>query len=195
MARPAKFTADNVLDAASAAVLERGQRATIADVGRLLEAPSGSIYHRFGSREELFASLWIRSVQRFHQGLLPAYQIEPPQEAVTFAAQHIPGFCRSYPADALALTLYRQHDLATRGPATLREQVRGINDTVGNAEQHLVTRRYGGRSQHRDQLIRTAVRQCPYGLVRPYLGGQVPDWLDDVVIASARAIAALGDSA
>lgn len=193
MARPAKFTTDEVLDAASMAVLERGRNATVADVGRVLQAPSGSIYHRFESREELFATLWIRSIHRFHQGLLIAYESDPPEDAVGNAARHIPLFCRSHPADALALTLYRQPMLASDGPSRLRAQVSGINDAIGAAELRLVTRRYGRRTRRREDLMRTAVRLCPYGLVRPYLGGAVPLWLDDVVVTSARAIAALGD--
>ncbi|RAG74134.1 TetR/AcrR family transcriptional regulator, partial [Burkholderia multivorans] len=33
----------------------------------------------------------------------------------------------------------------------------------------------------------------PYGLVRPFIGTEVPPWVDDAVAASAGAIVALGD--
>ncbi len=51
----------------------------------------------------------------------------------------------------------------------------------------LCRRRYGRVTPHRLELITTAVQQSPYGLVRPYVGGDVPSWLDDVVVAAANA--------
>jgi len=70
MARPAKFRTDDLLDAAAKAILEHGRDASVSEVGHIAGAPTGSIYHRFSSRTELFVGLWLRSVRRFQAGLL-----------------------------------------------------------------------------------------------------------------------------
>ncbi len=37
-----------------------------------------------------------------------------------------------------------------------------------------------------------ATRMSPYGLVRPFVGQDVPGWLDEVCVAAARGILELG---
>lgn len=196
MSRPAKFTRDDLLDAAAQAAAEHWRDATIAHVAQRLGAPVGSIYHRFGSRDELFASLWLRSIERFHDVLLAAAANPHPQEAALGMAACIPRFCREHPADAIAMTLYRQQDLAQRGPESLRERVAHVNDRVLAEVMRLVERRYGAADPHRVQLMLTACQEAPYGLVRRYLRTEtpIPLWLDDAVRAAAGAILALGDA-
>lgn len=195
MARPAKFTRDELLDAAAEAAASHWRDATIAHVAARIGAPVGSIYHRFGSRQELFAALWLRSVRRFHEGLLAAFARPDAQEAALAVAVHIPGFCRAHPLDAAAMTLYRQADLAERGPDALRQECARVNDAVEAESLRLVERRFGRVDEFRIGLVRTACREGPYGLVRRYLRGPetIPAWLDDAVRASAAAILALGD--
>ena len=72
MARPAKFRTDDLLDAAAKAILEHGRDASVSEVGHIAGAPTGSIYHRFSSRTELFVGLWLRSVRRFQAGFMEA---------------------------------------------------------------------------------------------------------------------------
>lgn len=195
MARPPKFSTDQILDAACSAVMRHGRDASIAQVSKEIGAPVGSIYHRFASRDELFAGLWLRSIRRFHVGLLEAAALDDAQQALIAAAVHIPRYCRGHPDDALAMTLYRQRLLLDTAPASLADEVRTVNDDVLTAMRHLCRRRYGRVTGHRLELLATAVQQCPYGLVRPYVGGEVPSWLDDVVVAATAAILALGDPA
>lgn len=194
MARPSRFTYDDVLDAAARAVHEHGRDATVNQVALALGGPTGSIYHRFASREELMASLWLRAVRRFHAGLLEAYALPDPHQALLAAARHIPAYCREYPAESNALTLYRQPELAATAPASLREAVRTINDPVVEAATALVERRYGSATETHVRLVLLATQACPYGLVRPFVGRQVPDWLDEACVAAAGGILALGDA-
>lgn len=193
MARPAKFTRDQILDGTLAAVAAHGTSATLADVCAQIGAPIGSIYHRFPTREHLFVELWLRSIRGFHAGLLDAALIEDPGAALTACAVHIPRYCREHPSEALAMTLYRQRALTATAPADLTGDARTVNDKVDTAIRQLCQRRYGRITDHLLAVVTTAVRQCPYGLVRPYVGGQVPLWLDDAVMASSKAILALGD--
>jgi AcrR family transcriptional regulator len=193
MARPAKFTRDQIVDGALDAVAVHGKNATLAHVCTGLGAPVGSIYHRFPTREHLFIELWLRSIRRFHVGLLEAATKPGPRQALAACAVHIPRYCRQHPAEALAMTLYRHQVLASQAPAELLDDVRIVNDAVQAAMRRLCGRRYGRVSDHRLILVGTAVQQCPYGLVRPYVGAAVPPWLDDAVIVSSTAILALGD--
>lgn len=193
MARPARFSTDGLLDAAAQALLEHGHNVTVMQVARTAGAPTGSIYYRFASREELLIRLWLRCVRRFHAGFLKACRSEPAADAVVSAAVHIPRFCRENPVDAYGMTLYHRAELLRDAPVGLREEVATLNDEVDAATRDLARRRYGALDPRREALLYTATRVCPYGMVRPYVGGQVPDWLDDAVASAASAVAALGD--
>lgn len=195
MARPKKFSTEQILDGALAVVGRRWRAATIADVAAQIGAPVGSIYHRFGSREILFVSLWLRSIRRFHVGFLAATEGPDPHRAAVDTAVHIPHYCRAHPAEALALSLYRWHVLLDEGPSDLLDEIRTINDDIDTALRRLCIARFGSDDQGHMELLSTAVQASPYGLVRPYLGTAVPDNLDDIVAAAATAILHLGDSA
>ena len=70
-----------------------------------------------------------------------------------------------------------------------------MNDEVWAVLRDLAARRYGADGDTtRAALVRTAVVQAPYGLVRPHVGGPVPGELDQVVVAAAEGILALGDT-
>lgn len=91
------------------------------------------------------------------------------------------------------MTLFRQPRLVESAPEPLREQVSVINDDVDTAMRTLVPARFGRDSDEGYRLLMVATRMSPYGLVRPFVGQDVPDWLDEVCVASARGILTLGD--
>ncbi|NEW53684.1 TetR/AcrR family transcriptional regulator [Nocardia cyriacigeorgica] len=193
MARP-KFTQQELLDGARDAVLEHGLDASLAQVCALIGAPTGSLYYRFASRDHLMASLWLRSIRRFHEGYLAAAATPDAREALRRCAVHIPRYCRDFPAEARAMMLYRHSELAVTAPKDLRAEVRAVNDEVWAALDDLAGRRYGTvHDPERAALVRMAVSQAPYGLVRPHVGGPVPQELDAIVVAAAEGILELGD--
>lgn len=98
MAKRALYSRDEILDAAIRAVHERGHSATVGDVTAVLNAPSGSIYHRFPSRHSLFVSAWVRCVREFHS-TLANIGTGNPVEAIVATGLQIPRFCREHPAD------------------------------------------------------------------------------------------------
>src|SRR5688500_18253929 len=60
MSRPSKFSAAQILDTAATLVAADGPgAATIGAISARLKAPSGSIYHRFASRDVLLGRLWL----------------------------------------------------------------------------------------------------------------------------------------
>ena len=193
MARPAKFTVDQILDAARDAAVEHWRETTIAHVAQGVGAPVGSIYHRFPSRDALFGALWARSIRRFHEGLLVAAEIEDPRASLAAMARHIPQFCRENPGDAKAMTLYRLPDLLEKVPAEQRDELGGINDQVNATLRGVAARRYGRITERRYRLALVGTRQCPYGLVRPLIGGDIPNEFDAICVAATEGILALGN--
>lgn len=49
-------------------------------------APKGSVYHRFGTLDELLAPLWLRAARRSQAAFLAALDVEDPTEAAVSAA-------------------------------------------------------------------------------------------------------------
>lgn len=195
MPRPPKFTPDSILDAAGQLALRHWRDATVAQVADLLGTPSGSVYYRFPSRDDLFVSLWLRAIERFQVGFLEAARIPDPYAATVACAVHIPRFCRVNLPDAVAMTLYRQPDLIEVAPVSLRNRVAHVNDKVLDAMLDLCERRFGNTDERHRQLVAIACQESPYGLVRRYLRSAVPipQWLDEVVSAATVAILKLGD--
>lgn len=189
----AKFTTDGILDAAAEEVRAHGSAVRIANIADRLNAPTGSIYHRFGSREELLVHLWLRSVRRFHEVYLAAGEDDDPERALLGMAESVVTFARDHPRDATAMTLFRQKRLVETAPESCREAVASVNDGIHDRLGQLTHLRYGRTTEKRSQLVRIAAADGPYGFVRPYLWDSVPEWLPSVVVASSTAVLALGD--
>ena len=188
----AKFTSDGILDACAQEVLLRGADVRIVDIAHRLEAPTGSIYHRFRSREELLVRLWLRSVRRFHVDYLAAGDHEDPERALLGMAECVVTFTRDHPQEAVAMTLYRQSRLVQTAPESCREEVEKVNEGIHRRLAELTEMRYPQPTDRHRSLVRVAAAEGPYGLVRPYLRNSVPDWMPEVIVASSRAILALG---
>lgn len=190
MARPSKFSFDEILDAAAAAVSTHGPKVTIAQVSDEIGVPVGSIYHRFPSRIHLMASLWLRSVQRFHVGLLETASLADPYQAMLAQAVHQPRFCREHPDDALAMTLFSQSQLLAIAPPELRSAVADVNDNIWRLGREQVLEYFGTAEDGAVDVVALAIRQTPYGMIRSYVRDQhpIPVWLDDAVRAAADAI-------
>ncbi|MEO3828272.1 TetR/AcrR family transcriptional regulator [Actinomadura sp. B10D3] len=182
MGRPAKFTEDQILDAALAVAAEHGPAsATIAAIAARLGAPSGSLYHRFGSRDLLLAALWIRCVRRFQEGFVTALA---DGDAVA-AALHTPRWCRAHPDEAAVLLLHRRQDLAAAWPTELAADLETLNtraaDALASHARH--------RGIDRDRLLFATV-DVPYGAVRRHLLARRPPpaSVDDLIAHTCRAV-------
>ncbi len=203
--RPSKFNEETLLDAALTVAARDGKAATTADIAAAVGARVGSLYYRFANREVLLLALWVRSIRRFQVDFLAAARSSgDPGEALTAAAVAIPRHCRERPGEARSLTLFRHEEVLARleagddelavCPDDLREAVRGLNDEVLAVMEELTRRRFG--SLEPLDLVRVAVQQTTYGLVRPFLGvgaDPMPAWLDDVVAAMVPAALAVAD--
>uniref|UniRef100_UPI003B3AD1BA TetR/AcrR family transcriptional regulator n=1 Tax=Pseudactinotalea sp. TaxID=1926260 RepID=UPI003B3AD1BA len=170
MVKPARFTTDQILDAATAAVHMHWRNATVGHVTTVLKAPSGSIYHRFASRDALFAAAWIRAVRRFHSQFDAIGDIDDPIEGIVETGMLIPAFCRAHPQDARMLTVFRYRDLEADPPAGLADDLRDLNAPVRALLSQLAERRYGRVSPRGLALVALAARDTPLGMVRSLIG-------------------------
>jgi AcrR family transcriptional regulator len=192
MGRTPRFTDDQLIDAARDAIATYGRGATIAQVGAVSGAPTGSIYHRFRSREQLMILLWLRSIERFHVRLFAvADEHRDPEDALVAMAVETARYCRQHPSEALAMTLYRYDRLVVSAPESLLPRVIPINDRAFKLLATLGARCHPEMThdQHFVEMIFTCVVGLCYGLIRPYIvsGTPIPDWLDPVIISSCRA--------
>ncbi len=191
MARPAKFTEDQIMDATLGLVSEGGPNAaTIAGIAEALGAPVGSIYHRFGSRDLLLARLWIRTIKRFQKGFLEALDQEDLDQAALGAALHTIDWPRRHLAEARVMLLYRREDLAARWPEALGGELTLLNSTVVAAVSEHARRRYGTADGEDLRRVVFALVDVPYAAGRRHLvANEVPPpWLDDLVLATCRCV-------
>ncbi|MBT2588335.1 TetR/AcrR family transcriptional regulator [Arthrobacter sp. ISL-95] len=193
MATPVSYTREQILDAAMEAVHEHWRSATVAQVSAKLGAPSGSIYHRFRSRDVLFVSAWVRSIKRFHRELEQIGTADPV-EAITKTALLIPRFCRAHPLDARMMTAYRYSDLMKDPHPDLLPELTNLNDPVRETIDRLTLARYGRVTPQGLAIVALACRETPIGLIRPMIGDEIPLWIDEAVRAASTAIAQLPDA-
>ena len=167
-----------MLDAARDLLLEEGSRsATIEAIADASGAPTGSIYHRFGSRDELIAKLWIRAVHRSQASFLAALERDSPREAALAAALSIVDFCEDHPADAQLLVGFRREDLISAVPeGPLADELAVLNRPLERALVQLARRLYGRRSRAALDRTLLAVFDLPYGAARRHLiaGSRLP---------------------
>ncbi len=181
MPRQPRYSTDDLLDAALALHAEGGLEATtMAAVARAVGAPSGSVYHRFGGRDELIAALWLRTVERFQEGFVAALADPDVRAAATGAALHVAARARSHPEEA-ALLLHLGRDGLLETSITEEQRERLIDQDRKISEAMAAFRaRLGGAEMVR---VRFALIDAPYAAVRPYLkaGRRIPEAIDEVL--------------
>jgi AcrR family transcriptional regulator len=183
--RPAKFDGEQILDATASLIAEGGpEQATVGRIARRLGAPSGSIYHRFGSRDLLLARLWMRTVHRAQRGFITALELDDLAEAARQAALHIPRWSRDHRAEASVLLLYRREDLAERWPDELGPALAELNNDIQDAVRAFTRRRFRRMTQRHLQSVTFALIDVPYAACRRYLlaGQPPPNSIDELVV-------------
>ncbi len=128
------FDAEDILDTAVRLIARDGaSAATASAIAREIGAPSGSIYHRFPSRDLLVARLWVRTVARFQEGFESALAISDVEEAADAAATYTPRWCREHIDEACVLVLHRRRDLTTAWPDELGPELDELGERLGSA--------------------------------------------------------------
>jgi AcrR family transcriptional regulator len=183
MPRPARFTLDELLDAAAALLAADGPAAvTMSAVARAANAPSGSMYHRFPTRAALCGELWIRTEERFHAGVRAALATsQEPQARCVAAARFTVQWCRDHPLEAQVLLTGADALDAADWPDDLTGRRRRL---------HRVLRRaLAGMPADLDR-VNAAVVDIPYAVVRRHLIAHraIPASADAIVEQCARTL-------
>src|SRR5262249_31782607 len=111
MPRRPLFSEAQILDATAELVAAGGPAAaTIGAIGHTLKAPSGSIYHRFASRDMLLGRLWLAKATFFQNRFVAAIADPDPVKAGLAAAQSMPRAVRDDFAGARIMLLHRRDD-------------------------------------------------------------------------------------
>jgi AcrR family transcriptional regulator len=192
MPRPQLHPTDTMLDAARDLLLGQGSRsATMEAIVDASGAPIGSIYHRFGSRDELIARLWIRAVCRSQASFVAAMEHDDARQAALAAALSIIDFCEEHPSDAQLLAAFRREDLIKAMPeGPLADELEELNKPVERAVVQLARRLYGRRSRAALDRTLLAVFDLPYGAARRYLvtGMPLPSGLREDLASAVGAV-------
>ena len=137
MAPPRKHDTDTILDAARTLALRDGPRAvSVAAIARESGAPTGTLYHRFSSRDDILAAAWLRALHRFHERWLAAERHQDPVEAGVAMARSVVAFSRDHPDDARLLIELRRRDLVDAA----QQDVDNLNAPVQDSIRRLALR-------------------------------------------------------
>ncbi|QIK61810.1 TetR/AcrR family transcriptional regulator [Leucobacter viscericola] len=193
MGRSPKFSTDQILDAAQSLLASGGSSAaTVVAIAEQLGAPSGSVYHRFASRDLIIATLWVRTVRSFQRGYLEALKDPDRAAARVNAVRHVLRWSADNPDGTGLLLQYSRERLLATWPDDLGEELRGLNDSVQLAITEFAADWFGGLSAERIGRTRLALIELPYAAVRQQADGEpVADWVVDAVLAASSAV--LGD--
>jgi AcrR family transcriptional regulator len=172
----ATYSDEQLLDAARTVAVTRGLKSTtVSAIAEEAGAPVGSIYHRFGSLNELLARMWIRAVARAQAAVEPV-SYEDPVQGIVDAALAMFDFLCAERDDALLLGAFRCQDFDV---AALPPDVRGELRTLNTAVEQVIAAAAERLSWRlRPAALDTAVLamvDLPYGFVRSHLlAGRTP---------------------
>ena len=172
MGRKAYFTNEAFIDAAVQIIAQDGLGAlTIAALAKRINAPIGSVYHRFPSRDALLAELWLSIIESFQSDFLDLLQEDGLQ--ATLSSLH---WVRHHPDEARVLLLYRVFDLTSgKWPQNLRRRAGRLADELQKGVVSFTKKQF--RSVKKEYIDRTifAIHDAPIGLFRRYLqDGRIP---------------------
>jgi AcrR family transcriptional regulator len=184
----AQFDHAGFLAAARELAAARGPAAvTVDSITERLNAPKGSFYYRFASRDVLLGELWLATVLAYQQGFVAAIEAGDGLAA----ALHTPAWARLHLDDARLLLLYSRHDFVQGDwPAPLKRGVAAQAQRYKNCLNMFARQAFGrvGPAQLRRAVF--VLAEVPLAAVKQHLQqGEVPPLLvDELITRTYRAI-------
>src|SRR5258708_9690104 len=127
MARPSRFHRNDLLDAAVIVAARVGPAdLTMASVAETAGAPTGSLYHRFASRDDLLAEAWIRAMASFQEGLVRVLAVESQPAGLDAALFPVHWARQNLNAAPILVLNPRQDFLPAKLPHHLRTAPTGL---------------------------------------------------------------------
>jgi len=133
MGRPSRYAEADIIAGATYVSSEIGpQKLTIAAVAERAGVPVGSIYHRYASRDEILAAVWLDFIEEFQEHWLAELEAEDAVRAGLAAVRFGFGWVRRRPREARLMLLHRREDFASEHwPASYRRRAERLAQRAG----------------------------------------------------------------
>jgi AcrR family transcriptional regulator len=166
MGRKAYFQYEDFIDAAIEIISKEGLAAlTIAALAKRIQAPVGSLYHRFPSRNALLAEIWLGIIESF-QGEFLKYLRQDGLQATLACLQWV----RRNPDKARIMLLYHIHDFTSgEWPEEMRLRAERLDGELRKAVLDFTRRQFGKVTRENIDRAAFALHDAPIGLMRRYL--------------------------
>jgi AcrR family transcriptional regulator len=182
------FEHADFLDAALALVAERGpSTVTVGAITGRLQAPTGSFYHRFASRDALLGELWLNTVLAFQAGFGAALAAGDGLGA----ALHTPAWVREHPDGGRLLLLHHRDDFVQGDwPPALRDRVAEHTRQASAALEKFAADTFGHAGPEELRRVQFVLANVPVAAVRQHLQRREPPppIVDELIRATYHAI-------
>ncbi len=181
MGRTSTFSDEKIFSAVSSQIAE-GNEFRIQALAHEAGISVGSLYHRYGSREELLALAWLDAVQAFQHRFLTVLR-EGGAAAGERAALETPRFCRMQRDRAVILCVGRREALMSdKAPPEILRNVEALN-----ADTHSALMTFAKQENFSLQACLHGIVAFPLASVRLYLPRHpVPRSTDAFIRAAYR---------
>ena len=160
---------------------------TVDSVTQRLEAPKGSFYHRFASRDALLGEVWLKTVQAYQEGFVAAIEAGDGLAA----ALHAPAWSRAHLDDARLLLLYSRHDFVQGDwPKTLKRGVREQAERFEACLERFARDAFGRTGPAQLKRATFVLAEVPVAAVKGYLERRQapPALVDELITKTYRAV-------
>ncbi len=166
MGRKAYFQHEEFIEAAIQIIAEGGPGAlTIAALAKRINAPVGSVYHRFPSRDAVLAELWLNIIESFQSKFLIKLQ-EGGLQATLSTLQWV----RLYPNEARIMLLHRIEDLTSdKWPKDMQKHARRLAKELHDGMLAFTKKQFGSVTKENIERVTFALYDAPIGIIRRYL--------------------------
>jgi AcrR family transcriptional regulator len=188
MPRNPVHDASRILDAASRLAASEGPaRATIGRIAAELGAPTGSIYHRFASRDLLLGEVWLAAAERFQHDFGAVLSDDTPRAGALAAACFVPARVRERPDEARLLLLHRREDFfGPVWPEALAARARELQRSADAGLKAACRRLFGRADAATQRGLRFAIVDVPLAAVLPHLrANETPPATVDVLVRTS----------
>ena len=195
MPRPARFDDEQIVAATAKVAAAHGPAgATVARIAGALRAPTGSIYHRFASRDVLLGEVWLRAAESFQAGFA-AHLAGPDAKAAGLAAAcYVPRQVREAPQQARILLLHRREDFLHRGwPAPMKARAKALSAQMDEGLRSFCMRLFGRADAASLRIAGYALAEAPLAAVRRHVEAKEapPPVVDELIAATYLACIAM----
>jgi AcrR family transcriptional regulator len=140
---------------------------TIAAVASAAGTPVGSIYHRYASRDDILAAVWLDLVEEFQARFLSHLDEGEPVAAGLAAVTFVCHWVRRHPREARLMLVHRREDFAAdRWAAPHRRRAQQLFAASDTALRRYALRLCGRAGAGELRIIRFALVDLPTAVLR-----------------------------